>query len=280
MNRKDNRFRNSLAIGLTLLCIFLAARTNVAAQEATARITGTVTDPQGAVIPDAKVTVTNLATKVNYPTVTLKDGIYQVFSLPIGTYVVTVEKAGFKKAISAQQILQINEVQRIDIRMEVGNVSESVEVSAGASQVETVNSTIGESITARPLQDLPLNGRNALNLALLLPGVTPTNSDDGSAGFFNIAGGRADSVTFLLDGGLNNDLLSNGIVYNPNPDALQEFRILKSDYGAEYGRNAGGIVSEVIKSGTNQIHGTVYEFLRNTDFDANQFFNNLNGEPR
>jgi hypothetical protein len=266
---------------LLLVGILSLAMSSVCtAQEATARIIGTVTDPQGAVIPDAAVTVTNAATKVTYPTVTLKDGAYQIFSLPIGTYDVTVEKAGFKKAISSQHILEINQVQRIDIKMEVGNVSESVEISAGTSTVETVNSTIGESITARPLQDLPLNGRNALNLALLLPGVTPNNSDDTSAGFFNIAGGRSDSVTFLLDGGLNNDLLDNGIVYNPNPDALAEFRILKSDYGAEYGRNAGGIVSEVIKSGTNQIHGTVYEFLRNTDFDANQFFNNLNGEPR
>lgn len=280
MDTNKKRSSKSLVVGLSLLCALLSLWSSASAQEATARITGTVTDPQGAIIPDAKVTITNVATKVNYPTVTLKDGTYQVFSLPIGTYIVTVEKAGFKKAVSEQHVLEINEVQRIDIRMEVGDVAETVEVSAGASQVETVNSTIGESITERPLQDLPLNGRNALNLALLLPGVTPSNSDDGSAGFFNIAGGRADSVTFLLDGGLNNDLLSNGIVYNPNPDALAEFRILKSDYGAEYGRNAGGIVSEVIKSGTNQIHGTAYEFLRNTDFDANSFFNNLNGEPR
>jgi len=263
-----------------VLFLVLILASKGSAQEATARIIGTVTDPQGAVVPDAKVTITNVATKVNYPTLSLKDGSYQVFSLPIGAYFVTVEKTGFKKAISEQYTLQINQVERIDMKLEIGSVSETVEVSAGATQVETVNSTIGESITARPLQDLPLNGRNALNLAVLLPGVTPSNSDDTGAGFFNIAGGRADSVTFLLDGGLNNDLLDNGVVFQPNPDALAEFRILKSDYGAEYGRNSGGIVSEVIKSGTGQIHGTVYEFLRNTSLDANSFFNNLNGEPR
>jgi hypothetical protein len=271
---------NRLAGGLAALTIVVALSATVHAQEATARIIGTVTDQQGAVIPDATVTVRNVATKVTYSAQTLKDGTYQVFSLLIGTYDVTVEKAGFKKAISDSHVLEINQVQKVDIRMEVGSVSETVEISAGGSTVETVNSTIGESITARPLQDLPLNGRNALSLALLLPGVTPNNAGDTGAGMFNIAGGRADSVTFLLDGGLNNDLLSNGIVYNPNPDALAEFRILKSDYGAEYGRNAGGIVSEVIKSGTNQIHGTAYEFLRNTNFDANSFFNKLDGEPR
>ncbi|HEY6333385.1 MAG TPA: TonB-dependent receptor, partial [Blastocatellia bacterium] len=280
--KSENRRSKTIRPGLIFSAVFLALLIAGAAygQEATARIIGTVTDPQGAIIPDAKVTITNAVTKVTYPTLSLKDGSYQIFSLPIGSYFVTVEKDGFKTAVSAQYNLEINQVQRVDIKMEVGSVTEKVEISAGASQVETVNSTIGDSITARPLQDLPLNGRNALNLALLLPGVMPNNPGDTSAGFFNIGGGRADSVTFLLDGGLNNDLLDNGIVYNPNPDALQEFRILKSDYGAEYGRNGGGIVSEVIKSGTNQIHGTAYEFLRNTDFDANSFFNNLNDEPR
>jgi hypothetical protein len=265
---------------LTTISFILPFAPSVPAQEAAARITGVVTDPQGAVLPDAKVTVTNTATKVIYPTVTFKDGSYQVFALPIGRYQVQVERDGFKKAVSEVYRLEINQVQRIDIKMEVGSVKEVIEVSAGASAVETVNSTLGASITARPLQDLPLNGRNALQLALLQPGVTPSNPDDGGAGFFNIAGGRADSVTFLLDGGLNNDLLDNGIVHNPNPDALAEFKLLTSGYSAEYGRSAGGIITEVIKSGDNQLHGTAYEYLRNAALNANSFFNNLNDQPR
>ncbi|MGH9761509.1 MAG: carboxypeptidase regulatory-like domain-containing protein, partial [Blastocatellia bacterium] len=279
MMRRKKTFRPYL-VALLVLTGILALGQATMAQETTARIIGTVTDPQGAIIPDAKVTVTNMATKVIYPATTFKDGTYQLANLPIGTYQVEIEKDGFKKAVSEKYTLQINQVQRIDMKMEVGNVSETVEVSAGASMVETVNSTLGESVTARPLQDLPLNGRNSLNLALLQPGVMPSNPDDNSAGTFNIAGGRSDSVTFLLDGGLNNDLLSNGVVYNPNPDALQEFRILTSSYTAEYGRNAGGIITEVIKSGTNGLHGTAYDYLRNDALDANSFFNNLNGQPR
>src|SRR5262249_15091647 len=167
------------------------------------------------------------------------------------------------------------------LQMQIGNVSETVEVSAGAgSIVETVVSTLGQSVTARPLVNLPLNGRNTLDLAALQPGVALHNPDDTSAGNFNIAGGRSDSVTYLLDGGNNNNLLNNGVVYVPPPDAVQEFRLLTSNSTAEYGRNGGGIISLVMKSGTNQIHGSAYEFLRNEALNANTFFNNLNGLPR
>ena len=112
------------------------------------------------------------------------------------------------------------------------------------------------------------------------PGVTRTNPDSGAAGDYSIGGGRTDSVTYLLDGGLNNNLLSNGVVANPNPDAVSEFRVLESNYSAEYGRNAGGIVSVVTKSGTNQLHGSAYDFLRNNDLNANSFFNNQQDLPR
>jgi hypothetical protein len=110
--------------------------------------------------------------------------------------------------------------------------------------------------------------------------VTPSNPDSGAAGGYSIGGGRSDSVTYLLDGGLNNDLLSNAVVVNPNPDAIAEFRVLESTYEAEYGRNAGGIVSIVSKSGTNQVHGTAYDYVRNTAFDANDFFGNQQGQPK
>jgi outer membrane receptor protein involved in Fe transport len=144
--------------------------------------------------------------------------------------------------------LEINQVQRIDVALRVGTKAETIEVTGDAAQVEVVNPTLGASITSRPIVDLPLNGRNVLDLALLEPGVTPHNNDDGGAGTYNIAGSRADSVTFLLDGGVDNNLLSNGVVYTPNPDAVQEFRILTSNYTAEYGRNAGGIVSAATRS--------------------------------
>jgi hypothetical protein len=207
------------------------------AQDATGRIFGTVYDQQGAVIPSAKVTVTNTATQDARMASTNKDGAYQLLALPIGTYKVTAEHAGFRTVISQDQKLQINQALRVDFKMEVGAESQTVDVGAEAAPVETVNPTLGQSITGRTLTNMPLNGRDMLDLALLQPGVTESNDDNEGAGNYSIAGGRTDSVTFLLDGGLNNDLLDNSNVLDPNPDAVAEFRILASDYTAEYGRN-------------------------------------------
>jgi hypothetical protein len=132
-------------------------------------------------------------------------------------------------------------------------------------------------VTSSQIANLPLNGRNSLDLALLQPGVIPANTAIGGAGTYNIGGARQDSITYLLDGGINNNLLSNGIVVNPNPDVIEEFRILANNYSAEYGRNAGGIVSVVTKSGTNEFHGSAYDYVRNEALNANSFFNNASG---
>src|SRR5437773_2985264 len=135
------------------------------------------------------------------------------------------------------------------------------------------------SVTSNQIVNMPLNGRNTLDLALLQPGVIPTTAG-GNTGTFSVAGGRQNSVTYLLDGGINNNLLSNGVVLNPNPDTIEEFRILTSTYNAEYGRNGGGIVSVVTKSGTNEFHGTAYDYVRNDALNANSFFNNAGGLPK
>jgi len=250
------------------------------AQDATGRIVGNVTDQSGAAILGAKVTVTNLGTLISQETSTDKDGFYQVLSLPIGTYRTTVEHAGFRKQVFDHQALQINQSLRLDAKLELGQVSETIEVKEQAANVETVNQTVGMSVVGETIQRAPLNGRNVLDLAALQPGVTETNDDSGAAGTYSIAGGRSDSVTFLLDGSMNNDLLSNAVVYNPNPDTIAEFRILESNYSAEYGRNGGGIISVVTKSGTNEFHGSGFEFLRNDAFNANTFFNKVDGLPR
>jgi Carboxypeptidase regulatory-like domain/TonB-dependent Receptor Plug Domain len=250
------------------------------AQDATGRIAGTITDPTGAVIPDVRVTVTHTATQVTRKTSTDHDGYYQVLALPIGNYKVTAEHGGFRTVISNDYKLLINQALRIDIKMEVGAANQTVEVGAQAAPVETVNATLGQSVTGRVLTNMPLNGRDALDLALLQPGVTESNDDNSGAGNYSIAGGRTDSVTFLLDGGLNNDLLDNSNLLDPNPDSIAEFRLLTSNYTAEYGRNGGGIISEVIKSGSNQIHGSAFDFFRNRVLDANDFFNIPLGIPR
>jgi hypothetical protein len=263
---------------LALLAVFLP--TPARAQEATARITGTITDSTGAVIPGVQVNVTNTATQITREATTDHDGFYQVLALPIGSYKVTATRDGFRTVVSTEYKLLINQALRVDFKMQVGTASEKVEVGAEAAPVETVTATLGQSVTGRVLTNMPLNGRDTLDLGLLQPGVTESNDDNGGAGNYSIAGGRTDSITYLLDGGLNNDLLDNSNLLDPNPDAIAEFRLLSSNYTAEYGRNGGGIISEVIKSGSNQIHGSVFEFFRNRVLDANDFFNIPQGIPR
>lgn len=256
------------------------------AQNAGGRVVGTVYDQQGAVIPGAKVAVTNVSTGVSNPGVTDADGFFQVFDLPEGTYHVSVDHEGFNKVVTQNKKLEINQTLRFDITLKLGSASQTITVEAQVSGVETVSPTLGQVVTNRAVQDLPLNGRDVLGLALLQPGVTEANPDytgavtPGQGLAFSVAGGRPDSITFLLDGGLNNNLLDNSNVFDPNPDAVSEFRILTSDYTAEYGRNGAGIISVVTKSGTNQIHGSAYDYLRNTDFDANNYFNIQEGLPR
>jgi hypothetical protein len=275
----------SFRFAVFLVTYFVISSSSGWTQSATASILGRVLDPQGAAIPATKITVTNVSTQVTVTTETDSQGDYRVLALPIGTYIVTAEHQGFSKLVTEPRTLQINQQERMDLYLVVGTRSETVEVRGVGSNVETVNPTLGQSVTARPIVNLPLNGRNVLALALLQPGVTETNPDDGSAGNgsgagFSVGGGRSDSTTYLLDGGLNNDLLGNGVVLNPNPDAIEEFKILTSNYTAEYGRNGAGIISVVTKSGTNHLHGSAFDFVRNTDFDSNTYFNIQAGLPR
>ncbi|MCU1285963.1 MAG: TonB-dependent receptor [Acidobacteriales bacterium] len=279
MKNQIRGFRVTLAVMLTLAFVLSLP---LAAQDATGKVVGTVTDPQGAVVPGAKVTVTNTATSVTRETTSGSDGTYMVSALPIGNYTVTVQKDGFTKAVSSAQQLFINQNMRVDMKLALGASTEVVEVQAQGAGVETINSTLGQSVTSRPLVNLPLNGRNVFNLALLQPGVTEANNPGNGSGGpgFSIAGARSDSITYLLDGGMNNNLLNNAPVYNPNPDSIAEFKILTSNYTAEYGRNGGGIISVVTKSGSNSIHGSAFEFLRNDALNANSYFNKQNGLPR
>jgi len=264
---------------VTLICIlYLTAGSTLWAQTATGRIIGKVTDPTGAVVPGVKVTATNTATGVNYDTITNDIGDYQILLLPIGEYKVSAELTGFQKVVTKPQTLELNQAMRMDLKLEVGQAVEVVEVESAAPAIETVSAALGNSVIGNQIANMPLNGRNVLDLALLMPGVIPVPSGSGAGnGTFSVAGARGDSVTYLLDGGVNNNLLSNAIVFNPNPDTIGEFHILTNNYSAEYGRNAGGIVSVVTKSGSNQFHGTAYDYVRNDALNANSFFNNANG---
>ncbi len=264
---------------LTLLLTISSA----AGQTGTGRVIGSITDESGAAIANAKVTVTNAQTNVHWETTSSADGAYQVLDLPIGSYTVTAEHEGFARIVTAAQPLEINQALRIDVRMKVGSVAETVTVEALASQVETVSPTLGGTVTGAPIEGLPLNGRNVLDLALTQPGVVPSSGSPFSgngvpAGSFSIAGGHDNSVTYLLDGGDNTSVTYGNPVMNPNPDTIAEFRILTNNYTAEYGRSAGGVISVVTKSGTNQFHGSAFDYARTTDLNANTFFNKANPE--
>ena len=278
------KFRSYQCVSWALAVGLLAFPICSLAQDATGRIVGTVTDSQGAVIPQAKVTASNTDTGVIRTATTDQEGAFQVISLPIGTYTVSVEKEGFRRGLTNPQQLQINATMHMDVRLEVGALAEVVQVEESSTGVEVVSATLGSSVTGGQIINAPLNGRNVLDLALYLPGVVPTGATTGGsgagAGSFSVAGGRQDSVTYLLDGGINNNLLSNGVVFTPNPDTVAEFRVLTSNYSAEFGRNGGGIVTMVTKSGTNSLHGSAYDYIRNNSFNANSFFNNANGLQR
>jgi hypothetical protein len=263
-------------LALTVSALFVSLAPFASAQDATGRILGIVTDPTGSVVPSAHVAVTNIGTGFTRDTITADDGTYQVLSLPVGSYKVSIDHAGFRKALTEAQQLNINQALRIDVRLEVGATTDTVQVEANAAIVETATATISGAVTGAQIQEAPLNGRNVLDLALSVPGVIPAVA---GAGSYSIAGGRGDSVTFLLDGGINNNLLSNTVVFNPNPETVEEFRVLTSNYNAEYGRNGGGIISVVTKSGSNTFHGSFYDYVRNDYFNANLFFNNANGLP-
>src|SRR6185369_7508720 len=173
-------------IPLLFLSIFIMA-SNSWSQDATGKILGIISDEQGAAIGGAKVIVTNTATQVSYEAVSDKQGGYQVLLLPLGKYQVSAESEGFKRALSKEETLRINQSLRIDLRLEIGASSEVVEVSAQGTLIETVNPTLGQSVTSRPLINMPLNGRDVLDLAKLQAGVTETNPDSTAAGNFSIA---------------------------------------------------------------------------------------------
>src|SRR5579859_3387565 len=252
-------------VALLLAAVGAWAQTN-------ARFSGTVKDQTGAVVESAKVTLTNQATGISRTTTTGSDGSYLFPLVDAGIYRLTVEHAGFKTNIQTDITLEVNQNGRLDVSLQLGQTSETVEVTAAVPQVDTTGAVLGSVEDTKRIQDLPLVDRNTLQLGLLQAGVFSPDPDDGSGNPFSVSGQRSESMTFLLDGADNTDFLSNNIAVNPNPDAVQEFKILTNNYDAQFGRTSGGIVNQVIKSGTNQIHGSAFEFLRNDVLNARDYF--------
>jgi hypothetical protein len=262
--------RNLFLFSLSLAAFLLMADGTWG--QATARLTGTVKDQSEGTVAGATATLTNEATNVSRTTKTDGEGNYLFSLVDVGTYRLTVEHSGFKKNIQSGIILEVNQNGRLDVTLEVGQTSEVVEVSAAVPQVDTTGAVLGKVEDTKRIQDLPLVNRDTLQLGLLQAGVFAPDPDDGSKNPFSVSGQRSESLTFLIDGADNTDFLGNNIVVSPNPDAVEEFKILTNNYDAEFGRSSGGIINQVVKSGTNRVHGSVFEFLRNDVFNARDYF--------
>jgi len=259
---------------IALMCV------NLKGQVIKGTILGTVRDSTGAVVPGATVTVTNQMTNISRTVETSSSGIYEVGFLEPGRYTVTAERAGFKKAISIDNVVQVTESVRIDLGLALGNVTQQVQVTSVAPMLETTSNTLGQVINSKAIVDLPLNGRNYLQLALLSPGVAvrsllsvETSAQGPYAGgnIPTIAGNRAESLETTLDGVSNSDPYRQTPAVKPSIDALSEFKIQTSNMTAEFGRSAAQITAQT-KSGGNAFHGTGFEFVRNDIFDTRRYF--------
>ena len=251
-----------------------------------ATLTGRITDPSGAVIPQAAVTARSIDTGVATTTETTGEGYYSLSALPPGRYEVTISKPGFVPVRQTGLDLAVQQIARLDVTLKVGAISETVEVQAQAPLLESESATVGMVIGNRQVTELPLLGRNTYALAMRVPGVRPSAGvnnlviDQISTVAYSINGQRANSNEFLLDGAPNSAASQNQPVINANPDMVQEFKVETNNFSAEYGRAAGGVFNVVTRSGSNDLHFSLYEFLRNDKLNANDFFANRSGTAR
>ena len=270
--------------------------TAVVAQITTATITGTITDPNGSPVPAASVTARNVDTGLNRTVTSSEDGAYRLEFLPVGNYVLEIAATtGFKKAHREAITLRVNDTLRLDVALEVGSVEEQVTISSAPPEINTNTAELGRTVQSREIENLPLVERNVYALLDLTPGVQSNNNGvaTASATTSNLSlgfpeqrtlinggtDGGTGSVNYYLDGGTNMTYLRNTGNILPNPDAIQEFRVQTNSYNAEYGRFANGVINVLTKSGTNKFHGSLYEYVRNDVFNANEWGSRLERPP-
>lgn len=288
--------RGISALLILISSILIGYLSSASAQTSYGSIVGRVSDQTGAVVSGASVTVISIETSETRTSMTDGFGTYRFVNLLPGTYRVDIERAGFKHFAQQSVRVRVDTTVSLDTSLDLGDVRETVAVQEQTPLLETQSASFGQVIEGRQVQDTPLNGRNVMNLVALVPGVIPQGGTQGStagnyaksgdatnvAGFGNyqIGGGLAGQSAFFFDGSSLNQVLSNNTVLVPTQDVVREFRVVTSVPGPEFGAFASGVVSFTSKSGSNAFHGSTYEYLRNTVFDANNFFNNASGVPR
>lgn len=261
-----------------VLCVL---PTLLSAQSTTGSITGVVTDSSGALLPGAEVTVVNTDTNLRSNVTTDAGGNYTAPLLPRGNYTLEVSAKGFKRFVREGIVLQVQQTARVDIQLAVGELAESVMVTADAGRLETESATLAKVVDNRTIVNLPLNTRNVYSLVFLTPGVTGTVGNSYGEMRYSVNGARARTMDTMIDGvSAAHPTVNgfNGISVFPSVDAIEEFKLLSADYPAEFGRSLGSVLNVVFKSGTNQWHGSAYEFLRNSSLDANNWFDNRRGQ--
>ena len=263
--------RQPALILMVIACVTVFSA-NVFAQ--TASTVGTVKDPSGAVLPGVSITVKNAGTGLTRNVLTNETGDYTVPLLPVGSYEISAEFPGFKSEVKSGITLRIDDRLRVDFMLQVGDVSERIVVTEAAPLVQSENASIGNVIDNSKIVELPLDGREFYQLARLNPGVyePAQNSTIGFRGGFNVAGASEVTNSYSLDGVENMDMASNQPAHRPSVDTIQEFKVLTGTYSAEYGRHSGGQIIVTTKSGSNEVHGSGFEFYRNSRMDARNFF--------
>ncbi len=258
------------AMSRVLLALFVVLPIATFAQNSSASITGRVTDSSGALIPAATVKAVHIGTNISHKAAANDSGAYTIPFLPPGRYRLEANFTGFKAYKIPELTLEVDQQQRIDIGLEVGAATESVTVQDTPPAINTESGARGEVTTAKEISEIPLDGRNFSDLAYLTGGVIPKG--DGGDGAYAVNGARADNFGFLIDGVENTQKRNTGPMINPPIESVQEFKLITSGFAAEYGRYAGGVLSVITKSGTNKLHGALYEFIRNDVFDARSYF--------
>src|SRR5262245_7323987 len=262
----------SFFASMTLLCC-----PTLFAQSTGGRIRGTVTDQSGATVTAANVVITNQANGSQRDTQTGANGEYIFLEVPVGTYEIEVNQTGFKKHLRKGIVVDLNQIVSIDLVLQVGTSTETIEVTGAPPLVDTTSTQLGAVVNERAVSQLPLAQRDAYQLLQLQPGVQSQVGLDsvyGSdrAGVVSVNGGRGRDNNFMVNGGDGNDQFAGLPAIQPSPDAIAEFRVLTNTFDAEYGRNSGAVVNVVTKSGTNELHGNLYEFFREKDLNAKGFF--------